>query len=84
MKITSIEKPELGCSEIWAGLATHDGRCLRWFIELDGSRLDVWEEEVRCRHIDRDGHEQRCFVVGAEIPDGAKDAIEKAIRASMS
>lgn len=83
MKITSIEKPKLGGSEIWHGFATHNGRCLRWFFELDGS-LDVWEEDVRCRDIDQDGREQRCFVVDAEIPDGAKDVIEKAIRASMS
>jgi hypothetical protein len=84
MRVTDIEKPPLGGSEIWAGFATHDGRFLRWFIELDGSRLDVWEEEVRCRHIDQDGYETRCFIANAEIPDGAKDAIEKAIRALMS
>jgi len=82
MKITSIETPE--GNDIWHGFADCDGRCFQWFIELDGSWFKVREEEVRCRHIDKNGNEQRCFMNLDEPPDGAKEAVLKAIRASLS
>jgi hypothetical protein len=67
---------------LWSGVAIKDGVRLQWFLELDGS-FDVLEEDLGCRRIDENGDRWSCFM-NIEAPDGAKEAVLKAIRASLS
>jgi hypothetical protein len=81
VKITSIKSPPEGCN-LWSGMAIKDGVRLQWFLELDG-QFDVLEEDLGCRRIDENGDQWSCFM-NIEAPDGAKEAVLKAIRASLS
>jgi hypothetical protein len=82
IQITSIKGPPEGC-ELWSGGAIKNGASLRWFIELDGSSPYVMEEDVRCRHIDKDGDWRYCFMK-IDPPEGTKEAILTAIRGALS
>ena len=75
MKITSIKYHQ--GSNLWHGFATSDGRCLRWFWELEDSLFDVWEEE----HFNGGRYFR---MVDVEVPEGAKESVLRAIRASLS
>jgi hypothetical protein len=82
MKISSIKSPPEGC-DLWSGMAIQDGARIQWFIELDGSSFHVREEDLGCRRIDKNGDQWYCFM-DVEPPDGAKEAVLKAIREARS
>ncbi|XSC46808.1 hypothetical protein ACF1BQ_014660 [Bradyrhizobium sp. RDT10] len=83
IQITSIDNPAEGHA-LWTGTAIKDGTNVRWFIDLDDDGgFKFMEEEVTCRHIAKDGDWRYCFLY-VDPPDGAKEAVLKAIRGTYS